>query len=157
MAFDFNHFKQQYTALAKQYALPKFEALDSDFELEKINQESAAVLRVVRKTMMEKILNTLSFLEMLLNPVNVPRMYLHFIKAMSTEDKKIMDHLYSTFGKLSLAALPLEVEYSEKEEAVMIKDIYGIWEECKPELKGLMKRVATPGNEFMKKERSYYG
>lgn len=157
MAFDFNHFRDQYDALAKQYSLPLFAEINNDFELEKISQESATILRVVRKTMMEKIFNLLNFLETLLNPVNAPRTYLPYIKVMSSEDRQMIDKLYSTFGKLTLRALPLEINYTEKREAIMIKDIYGIWQDAKPQLAEIMEQMTLPSNGFSKKERSYYG
>ncbi len=157
MAFELNHFREQYETLAKHYSLPAFNAVNNDFELEKISQESATMLRVVRKTMMEKIFNILNFLEMLLNPVNASRMYLPFIKVMTSADRKDIEKLYGIFGKLTLRALPLEVNYSEKQEAIMIKDIYGIWKDAKESLADLMERIATPIDGFAKKERSYYG
>ncbi len=157
MTFDFNHFCEQYDALAKRHSLPLFAVLNNDFELEKISQESITVLRVVRKTMMEKIFNLLNFLEMILNPVNAPRTYLPYIKVMTNDHRKIIDKLYGTFGKLTLRALPLEVNYTEKREAIMIKDIYGVWLDVKPELAEIMEQIAIPIDGLAKKERSYYG
>lgn len=157
MSFDFNQFIEQYDGLAKQYELPNFKILNTDFELEKINQESVTILRVVRKTMMDKIVNTISFLEMLLNPVNAPRIYIPYLKVMTVEDRNVLDKLYSTFGKLSLQTLPLEIDYSEKDEAVMIKNIYKTWEENKKSLKLILLKVATPTTGFIKREKSYFG
>jgi len=157
MVFELHKFKEAYDALAKQQELPSFVALNTDFELDKINQESLTVLRAVRKTMMEKVFNLLNFLEMLLNPVNAPRTYLPFIKAMTGDEKKTIDSLFSTFGTLTLRALPLEIAYSEKREASMIKDIAKTWSDAKPELAKLIERVAAPADNGAKKERSYYG
>ena len=105
MAFDFEVFRKQYDALAKQHALPSFAIMNNDFELEKISQESTTISRVVRKTMMEKVFNILTFLEMLLNPVNAPRAYIPYIKTMTLEDRKTIDALYGIFGTLTLRAL----------------------------------------------------
>lgn len=157
MAFDLQKFKEAYDALAKQHALPSFVALNNDFELDKISQESMTVLRAVRKALMEKVFNLLNFLEMLLNPVNAPRTYLPYIKAMTNDERKAIDVLFGTFGKLTLRALPLEVEYSEKREAGMIKDIAKTWSDAKQELAHLMGRVGAPTDNGAKKERSYYG
>jgi hypothetical protein len=65
--------------------------------------------------------------------------------------------LFSTFGTLTLRALPLEIAYSEKREASMIKDIAKTWSDAKPELAKLIERVAAPADNGAKKERSYYG
>lgn len=157
MVFDVHKFKEVYDALAKQYGLPPFVTLNADFELDKINQESLTVLRAVRKAMMEKVFNILNFLEMLLNPVNAPRTYLPYIKTMTSEERKAIDALFGVFGKLTLRALPLEIEYTEKREAGMIKDTVKIWGGAKQELQRLMEHVAVPIENGTKKERSYYG
>ncbi len=157
MAFEFNQFREQYNALAKQYSLPSFTSLNEDFEIEKISQESITLLRAVRKVMIEKVFNILSFLEMLLNPVNAPRTYLSYIKSMTNEDRKNVEDLYGSFGALTLRALSLEADYSEKQEAAMIKDIQKVWSDAKKDLSKLLEQIATPIASSAKKERSYYG
>ena len=157
MTFEFNQFRDQYNSLAKQYSLPFFNSLNNDFEIEKISQESITLLRAVRKVMIEKVFNILSFLEMLLNPVNAPRTYLSYIKSMTNEDRKEVEKIYSAFGALTLRALPLEIDYSEKREAEMIKDIQKIWSDAKKDVSKLLEQIAMPVTSLAKKERSYYG
>lgn len=157
MTFEFNQFRDQYNSLAKQYSLPSFNSLNNDFEIEKISQESITLLRAVRKVMIEKVFNILSFLEMLLNPVNAPRTYLSYIKSMTNEDRKEVEKIYSAFGALTLRALPLEIDYSEKREAEMIKDIQKIWSDAKKDVSKLLEKIAMPVTSLAKKERSYYG
>jgi len=157
MVFELNQFREQYNALAKHYSLPSFVVLNDDFEIEKISQESITLLRVVRKHMIEKVFNILSFLEMLLNPVNAPRTYLAYIKSMTNEDRKEVEKIYSIFGVLTLRALPLEADYSEKREATMIKDIQKVWSDAKKDLSKLLEQIVTPITGSAKKERSYYG
>ena len=114
-------------------------------------------MRVVRKTMMDKVMNTLSFLDLLLHPVNAPRVYLPFIKVMTSADKQLIDSVYSSLGQVSLRSLPLEIDYSEKNEAIMIREIYETWEEVKPQLRQLLNEIASPVESSSKRERSYYG
>ena len=94
---------------------------------------------------------------MLLNPVNAPRTYLAYIKSMTNEDRKEVEKIYSIFGVLTLRALPLEADYSEKREATMIKDIQKVWSDAKKDLSKLLEQIVTPITGSAKKERSYYG
>ena len=149
--------KKKYEVLAKKYKLASFKDVTEQFELEKIDIDSDCFPRIVRKTMMDKVVNSLSFLDMLLNPVNAPRIYLPFIKSMTQDDKKIIEKLYDVFAELSLACLSLELSYTEKKEADMIKKIYDKWESIRPDFIVLMEKIAKPQNSVSRKEKSYFG
>ena len=66
MVFDLKDFRKMYEGFEKKYDLPKFTELNGDFEIDKIDKESQYFLRVIRKVMMEKVVNSLNFLEMLI-------------------------------------------------------------------------------------------
>ena len=149
--------KNNYEKLSGKYKMPSFKEINESFEIDKIDKESDALLRVIRKVIMEKIVNSLGFLEMLLNPMNVPRMYLPFIKSMNSEDKKIMEKIYTDFSELSLSSLQCEVDYSEKEEAELIKNIFKKWRELKPEFRKIFGKIKNPGNGDFRRERTYFG
>jgi len=154
---DLKDLKKEYGALAKKHKLPGFSELNNVFEIEKIERESESLLRVVRKVMMERIVNSLGFLEMLINPVNAPRMYHPFFKSVSAEDKKNVDKIYLELSGLILYSLELEFDYSEKNEAEIIKKIYGSWEKVRKPFKVLLGRIKNPGSEVGKKEKGYFG
>lgn len=148
--------KKKYTDLAKKYSLPTFKALNDEFEIDKIDKETDNLLRLIRKVMMEKIVHSLTFLEMLLNPVNVPRIYLLFIKSLNSEDKTIIDKIYEKFGELSIQSLHLEIDSSDQKEAEMIKRIFNTWKEMKPYFLNLLMNKKKP-TIVQKKEKSYFG
>lgn len=148
---------ETYEGFAKKYKIPDFNSINEDFEIDKIEKESFTFLKVVRKVMMEKIVNSLGFLEMLNNPVNAPRIYLSYLKSITSEEKKIIDDLYMKLGELSLYTLSLEIEYSEKDEAEAIKKIYLTWNSIKPDFKKIIINLTRPEKEVAKKEKSYYG
>ncbi|MCU0642535.1 MAG: hypothetical protein MUF61_03090, partial [archaeon] len=104
--------KKEYDGLAAKYQLPSFKEINEDFEIERIEKESECLLHMVRKTMMDKVANAMTFLDMLLNPMNAPRVYLMHIKSMGADDKKEIDRLYSSLSELVMSALTLEIEYS---------------------------------------------
>ena len=154
MELDF--LKKEYDKILKKFNLPSFKDLNRDFEIDKLEKETDSLLRSIRKLMMEKIVNSMSFLEMLINPINAPRMYMPYIKTMEIDDKKKIDRLYKEMADLSLISLDLEVESVEKDEAELIKIVYKKWQELKPLFKDILKNIKEP-KEFVKKERSYFG
>lgn len=148
--------KKNYEVLAKKYKLPEFSEINENFEIDKIDKNSDCLLRMVRKTMMDKIVNSLSFIDMLLNPVNAPRMYFSYIKSIGTEDKQAMDRIYNALAELSLSVLDLEIDYSEKNEGEMVKKINSVWNSVKPEFRKIFSNMKKP-NSISKKEKSYFG
>lgn len=161
MAENFNGLIKAYVLLAKKYKqvkMPSFDELNRDFEIEKIeNQDTDFVLRTIRKKMMEKIVNSTGFLEMLMNPVNSPRMYQNCVRSLNSEDMKLVEKIYSLFSKIILEALQLEVEYSEKREAEMIRHIYNNWNMMKSSFNAVLQRLKCLEISDIKKEKSYFG
>src|SRR5688572_7419537 len=102
--------KKEYEVLAKKYSLSSFNDLNNDFEIEKQDKQSDTLLKVIRKIVMDKIVNSITFLEMLVNPINAPRMYLPYIRAMSVEDRKSIEDIYNVLAELSLLSLDLEID-----------------------------------------------
>jgi len=148
--------KKQYEPLSKKHKIPDFNKLNEDFEIDKIDRETDFLLRLIRKSMMEKIINSLGFVEMLLNPVNAPRLYLGYIKSISQEDKEKIDKIYESLADLSLSSLSLELSSDENKEAELIQKIYSKWNELKPDFKKIMDDMKNP-KALTKKEKSYYG
>lgn len=153
---DLKELKKQYGDLAKKHNLPSFTELNENFEIEKIRKGEETLLRTIRKTMMEKIVNSMNFLEFLLNPINAPRAYLLYIKSMTSDDKKSIDKMYGQLSEIMLGALKLEIEYSENGEAKMIKEVDKIWNSIKPGFKKLIEDIQKPAASATK-ERSYFG
>ncbi|MBS3091659.1 hypothetical protein J4217_04415 [Candidatus Pacearchaeota archaeon] len=149
--------KKEYSALAKKYKLPEFNKLNEEFEIEKLEHESETLVRAIRKIMMEKVINSMNFLEMLLNPMNAPRMYMMYVRAMQIDDKKDIDRIYDSFATLSLDALANEIDYSEKNEAELIKRIFAVWNALKPEFRRIIASIKKPISNDIKKEKSYFG
>ena len=149
--------KSAYDSLEKKHKLPSFVELNENFEIEKIDRESDTMLRTIRKIMMEKIVNSLSFLEMVLNPVNAPRMYFPFIKSMTTKDRELLEKLYWHFSELSASSLSREIHHDEKKEAELIKKTNSTWNELKEDFSVLLEKIQRPQQNDAKKEKSYFG
>ena len=153
---DLKELKNKYGAFRDKYGLPNFEEINSIFDIEKIDEESEQLLKVIRKVMMDKIINFLGFLEMLNNPANAPKIYYQFFSSMTSEDKKRIDELYFLFGKLNLSMLIHEVEYSEEKEAKSIIEAYNKWKDSSKTIIDLLNSIMNPKN-VEKKSRNYLG
>jgi|SRR3989344_3520402 len=149
--------KNGYATAAKKHGLPSFNELNTNFEIEKIERESDMLVRTIRKTMMDKIVNSMGFVEMLMNPMNAPRMYVPFVKSMNGEDMKKLEKLHSVLSELIIGSLELEVNYDEKKDALLIKKINSQWKGVKEDFGKLFESIRKPAVNFVKKERSYFG
>ena len=150
-------FKKEYSILQKKYKLPSFSDLNENFEIDKFDKDGDCILRVVRKMMMEKIVNSLAIFELFLNPVSAPRIYMPYIKGMTVEDKNMIEKMYDNFAALSLNSLDLEIDYSEKREAEVIKQVYSSWIASKPDFRKIIDGIKKPVLNSVRKEKSYYG
>ncbi len=149
--------KKLYAGLEKKYELPSFEELNRNFEIEKIRRGQVNLLKTIRKTMMEKIINSMGFMETLLNPMNAPRIYLVYMKSMSNEDRAEVEKIYSILGDLVLGSMGLEIDYDEKKEAEMIKKVVKDWESIKPGFRKIIENMQKPASASASKEKSYFG
>lgn len=155
---ELEELKKEYSVLSKKYKLPEFKKVNEDFEIDKIERKSDCLLRTIRKAMMDKIINSIGFFDMLLNPGNAPRMYLNFIKNMTQEDKDNIDIIYTKLSELSLISLELEIEYDEKGEIDLINKTFQEWAKIKPEFSKILAKIRKPSEiESIKKEKSYFG
>ena len=149
--------KKRYISVQKKNKLPSFDVLNENFEIDKIDRDTDCLLRLIRKVMMEKVVNSLSFLDLILNPVNAPRMYVAYARSLTAEDRKIIDEIYTSLSSVSLASLDLEVDYSEKKEAEAVKKILLAWNSVKPKFRIIMSNMKRPGNISARKDKSYFG
>lgn len=156
MDLTFADLKKEYASLEKKFKLPQFEKINEDFEIGKIDRDVGAFLRSVRKLMMEKIVNSLSFVEMLLNPMNAPRMYITYLNGLSIEDRNKIDSIYSKLSDLSILSLEREIKYEEKSEAELILKIFTVWATVKNDFLDILKNMKAPASS-VKKERTYFG
>jgi hypothetical protein len=154
---ELEEFKKAYEKLVKKFNLPNFDKLNQAFEVEKVDKVSEILLKVIRKIMVEKIVNSLGFVEMLMNPMNAPRMYHSYIKNMSKEDKEALDYIYEEFSKISIDSLEREIYYDEREEAELIKKVFKIWMEVCEKFKRILNNMKNNSGSDERKERNYFG
>lgn len=154
---DLAELKKRYSELEKKHRLPTFKDLNGNFEVDKIERDSDFLLRVIRKAMIEKVVNSLGFCEMLLNPVNAPRLYYSYIKSMGNDERKQVERMYSALAELSVNSLALEIDTNDKKEAELIIKANKVWESLKPDFRKVISAVQSPTNTDTKRDKSYFG
>jgi len=151
--------KKNYEELVKRHKIPSFKELNEEFEIDRIERESDCPLRSVRKAMMDKIVKYIQFVEMLLNPAQAPPMFMMFVKNVNEKDKKSLEKIYENFIKLELSSLRLEIDYNEKNEALLVKKISETWGRSKLELRLVIEMMERNWNKSSpgRADRGYLG
>jgi len=156
---DLEELKKDYKKLQKKYALPDFEKLNEDFQIEKAAEsETDFLTREVRRIMAEKFSNYLRFIETILNPINAPMFVFSIIKTMGAEEKKRLTEVYKKLAKIEMALIELDVEFSEKKDVIFIKEAYKLWQEIKGDvLKTLDAVKKNWDSKFEVNKKGYFG
>ena len=129
MEIKLEELKKQYAEIQEKNGLPSFDELNETFEIEKIDRETDILPKLIRKLMMEKIINVMGFVEMLMNSAQAPRMYHSFFQVSTEKDQKLIGDIYGKVAELVFEGLGNDSNYDEKNEIKMIKNIFSVWKE----------------------------
>jgi len=113
--------------------------MNSSFDIGRIKRDSGNLVRDIRRGMVDKIIYYLKLIEVMINPSSASPIFLMLLKEITSEDKKVIDSVLSSFVGLEIAAHKLDISSTEKEEADLVLNIFGVWNEKKPELLRLMQ------------------
>ena len=141
----------------KKYSLPPFDDLNREFDIGKIESYSGNLIRDIRRMMMEKIVHYIRLGELMLNPSQASPVFLVLLRDINSEDKKSIDNIFKNFVKLEIDSYKADSEYDEKTEAILIKEIYSIWNNTKPSIMNIVNLMERNwGNNQTKKEKGYF-
>ena len=151
--------KKNYSIIQQKYNLPEFNKLNQDFQIEKIAEsETDFLIREVRKFVAEKLSNYLRFVEMILQPTNVPMSVFSIIKTLGTEDKDKLTEIYKKLVKFEVDLIEADVDFSEEKEAKFIRSAYIDWQDIKKNILGVVGVIKNNlDNKFEKNGRKYFG
>ena len=109
--------------------------------------------------MLEKVVYYTKLLELMMNPANASPIFLMLLREITSEDKKVIDSVLSSFVELELAAHRLDVQSKEKEEADFILKTFKTWNDKKEDVDFLIKVLERNWKQVknsQKKERNYF-
>ena len=127
--------KKEYAEFQKRYALPTFDELNNDFQIEKASEnETDFLLKEIRKLIAERLFNYLRFIESLLNPTGVPMFVYSIVKTFDVREKDKLTEVYKKLAKKEVELLELDIESTEEKEVKFIKDSYELWQNVKKDI-----------------------
>ena len=151
--------KETYLKLQKKHNLPSFEALNEDFQIEKISDvETDSLLRELRRTISDKPFTYLRFVESLINPANAPMSILSVIKTLGIEEKEKLAEIYKKLVRNEILLIETDISFSEEKEAKFILETYETWQEVKKDLLEIIDVVnANWDNNTKVNNKKYFG
>lgn len=151
--------KENYQKIQEKYNLPEFQRLNEDFQIERISEtETDFLIREVRKFIAEKLFNCYKLVETLLNPTNAPMFVFSMIKSLGENEKKKLEEIYKKLAKNEVKLIKIDIEFSEENEALFIKNSYNLWQEIKRDFLEILKIVEENwGNKLPGKNGNYFG
>ncbi len=127
--------KEAYLEIQKKHSLPEFDALNEDFQIEKLSDvETDFLVREVRRFIADKFSNYLRFIEAILNPVNAQMFVFSFIKTLGSVEREKLSSVYKKLAKKEVDVIELDILFSEEKEADFVKDSFLIWQDLKKDL-----------------------
>ncbi len=127
--------KETYLKLQEKHNLPSFEALNEDFQIEKVAEtETDFLIRELRRTISDKPFTYLRFVETLINPANAPMSILSVVKTLGSEEKDKLAEIYKKLVRNEVLLIETDLSFSEEKEAKFIRETYEVWQEVKKDL-----------------------
>lgn len=156
---DLENMKKEYSKIQKKYALPGFDELNKEFNIEKNAElETDYLIREVRKSISDKLVGFMRFIESLLNPVNVPMFIFYITKNLRLEDKKKLTKVYKELSKNEVLLIEADTKFSERNEAEFIKKSYRLWKEIQEDILNILEVIKKNwDNEFEAESKGYFG
>jgi len=150
--------KDKYNKLKSKYNLPEFTELNKLFDIEDIEVETEFLLKKTRRKILEKIIDYLRFLDLILNPSNAPIFFFRLIKKLEKEDRDVIINIYEKLGNFEVSSISLDLNYSEEKEAEFIKEIFKVFnQEIKKDFLRVIEKLNFSEENFKKINGSYFG
>ncbi len=143
--------KTKYEKIGAKYKLPKFEDLDSEFEIRLI-EDQHFLIKEVRRAILNRIRSISAFFLPVLDPHPSE---LHSLVEMGAFNSKEKDALFKFYKKLSYwmhRGITVSM-ISEEAEAKFINDLWKDWPELKTKARGYMEKITDEWLNGKKKEK----
>ena len=150
--------KKNYNQLKIKHSLPEFTELNKLFDIEDTEIETEFLLKKIRRTISEKIAGYLRFIDVILNPSNAPIFFFKLAKRLDSKDMQTLKNIYENLGKFEIRTICLDIDYSEKNDAEFIKDIFNTFnKEIKKDFIVIIEKLNTEEENSKKINGSYFG
>ncbi|PIN69227.1 hypothetical protein COV93_06355 [Candidatus Woesearchaeota archaeon CG11_big_fil_rev_8_21_14_0_20_43_8] len=132
---------KQMKGLIQKYSLPSFKDLDNEFEVGAVETPCSSLLSSVRNKMIERVGYFIKVLDDLLYRPDNSYANMHEVQGFSESERKSLFHLYKKLILLDRTSLELNLLLDEKQDADFIKRLFDVWQDVKPELLELVRKM----------------
>ncbi|MFH1850021.1 MAG: hypothetical protein ABH879_07630 [archaeon] len=149
--------RDAYKELGIKFDLVPFEGLNSEFEIECID-DKAFLLREIRRKISDKADYYAKMLEQILQP-DAAYSSAHECRGLETNDKQTIFQLYSTLMRIHRSAIEVEVIAEDRADAEFINDSYKTWMALKKPLAVILKAIRESWQQHQQDEEKvgYFG
>ncbi|MBI2134629.1 hypothetical protein HYU09_01435 [Candidatus Woesearchaeota archaeon] len=150
--------KKEYDNLCKKYRLPKFDDLDSEFEISDLESTNFLLKNILRK-----IAENLEFYNGLINEVLQPdaasMSSMHETRFFTDSEKSDMYSLYKKIMKNHRAIIEIMLKNDEKEEAEFLNKFLNDWKEIKKWLLNYLEKMKDSWDKetSIEQDLGYFG
>ena len=148
-----------YEQLKKEYRLPDFEKINSEFQISSLENKDFLL-----RDIMGKITEQIEFMNSILAPIIQPDANilndLHECRGFNDDEKKQIFELYSRLMVIHKLSLELALVNDDKEIANFINDTFKIWYELKQSVVKNIKKIRKiweNGISDIKEDLGYLG
>ena len=149
---------EEYEKLKSKYDLPSFKVMDNELELTGLDSADF-LLRKIRRRMNDKLVFYCRVIEGVLFPNGQSLVNMQESKFFTDKDKEEIAVVYGKMMVLERRALKLDVVPNDKEEVVLINDMFKDWSGFGKKLSWLAEKMRDGWKEKVVsgKEEGYFG
>ena len=150
--------KEEYNELCKKHKLPDFDRLDNEVEISSL-EGVEFLLRKVRRRMNEKIVFFCRVIEGFLFPNGQSLVNMQESKFFNDKEKEEIMVLYKRLMVYERRALELDIKPNNKEEVVLINDIFSNWNTITKKMAEVSVKMKEGWDEEVSKGKNegYFG
>ena len=135
-----NKIEKEYNNLCKKYKLPKFNEIDSEFELSTLENERFLIKSILKK-MAEKLEFYIEMIGNLVHPDGSSMSSMYEIRFFSDDEKNNMYMLFKKLMKNHRNIIKLMLENNEKKQVNCLNDFFIEWSNIKRELATYLSKM----------------
>lgn len=149
--------QETYEKLQKKQHLPDFDEINLYFEIADIEEDSAFLLREIRRKIQDIAVYYAKMLEDLLHPETSSAM--HEISLLTEKEREELLHTYKHLRKIERTGLHVSLSYDDQEDAQFISQAVSRWKDVVKPLRKISQKLVQSWDADTPREKdtAYFG
>lgn len=149
--------QETYEKLQKKHYLPNFDEINAYFEIADIEDDSAFLLRDIRRKIQDVAMYYAKILEDLLHPETSSAM--HEVSLLTEKDREELLLTYKHLRKIERTGLYIGLGYDDKEDTQFISKAVSSWNDISKPLRKISQKIALSWDSETPREKdtAYFG